>query len=274
MQLTVVILNFNRPNYIKNNIIPFFKNKVSEIIVSHGKKETEFTDPGIVSLKHYGKMNYEYGLSLRFLSSLEAKNENIMILDDDIIPSEKTLNFLYRRILDEPSRIHGIYGRDIRKGYSIENCFGDVPIVLTRCLATTKTMCKYYIENFRNFESDLVKKSKPYWNGEDILFSLLSVKKNNKLNKAYDLSHNNRWLNYLDFSSISLTDNHLSYRENVTEEFVKKLELKDKISKKVKIDYKRNQLTYFIHNSDIIYLLVILIIIFSYLIIKKYIIYK
>ena len=53
-----------------------------------------------------------------------------------------------------------------------------------------------------------------------------------------------------------------------------KLELKDKISKKVKIDYKRSQLTYFIHNSDIIYLLVILIIIFSYLIIKKYIIYK
>lgn len=270
MKLSIVMLNFNRPDYIKNNIIPRIKNNCDEIIVSHGKKETAFNHPNIKSLKHYGRMNKEYGLSLRFLSCLEAKNEFVLIMDDDIIPSKDTITFLYKKIEEDPLRIHGLYGRNTINNYSVDNCFGEVPVVLTRCLITTKNMCNYYMNHFRNFESSLVKNSKPYWNGEDILFSLLSIKKNGKLNKAYNLSHTNKWTNYLNFStSISLDDGHINYRKKVTEEFIKKLDLEKKIKNGTNISYKKNQIVYFIVNSDLIYIILISVIILLLFIYKK-----
>jgi len=44
MTISVVILNFNRPDYIKNNIIPELNkiNLIDEIIISHGKEKTYF----------------------------------------------------------------------------------------------------------------------------------------------------------------------------------------------------------------------------------------
>ena len=271
MKLSIVILNFNRPDYIKNNIIPKIKNSCDEIIISHGKKETAFTHPDIKSLNHYGKVNEEYGLSRRFLSCLEARNELVLIMDDDIVPSLEAIKFLYDKIQEDPQRIHGLYGRNTINNYSVDNCFGEVPVVLTRCLITTKEMCEYYIENFRSFESEMVKKSKPFWNGEDILFSLLSIKKNGKLNKAYELKHNNKWTNYLNFStSISLDDGHIKYRKKITEEFVNKLQLEEKIKKDTAITYKKNQIFYFITNSDLIYILFFLLIIVLLIIYKKF----
>ena len=205
--MSVVILNFNRPNFIKNDIIKSIKkNKIiDEILISHGKESTYFEMEEVKSLKHYGKLNEEYGLALRFLTGALSKNNYVMIIDDDIIPADETINFLYQKIFNEPDIIHGIYGRDISKGYSLDNVFGEIPIVLTRCLITTKEMCNYFMKNFRNYENNLIKKAKPYWNGEDILFSLLSIQRSKKLNKSYDLRHYNRLWNYINFSdSISV----------------------------------------------------------------------
>lgn len=44
MPLSIVILNFSRPEYIKNNIIPALDkiDLIDEIIISHGKEKTYF----------------------------------------------------------------------------------------------------------------------------------------------------------------------------------------------------------------------------------------
>ena len=269
MNLSVIILNFSRPGYVKNKSIPHMKKIVDEIIISHGKKEVYFKQKDIISIDH-SKENDIYGLSLRFLTANNAKNDFVMIMDDDILPDKKSVEFLYNKINSEPDRIHGIYGRDIRKGYSVDNCFGEVPVVLTRCLVTTKDMCQYFIDNFRDYETDLIKNSKPYWNGEDILFSLLSIKRYGKLPISYDLSHINRWENYLDFSgSISLTSSHINYRKDITREFVEKLNLQGVISKKTNIKFKKEDISYFIKNSNLLYPLIIVVIFLTYYIIKK-----
>lgn len=278
-KLSVVILNFNRPDFIKNNIIPILlKNKnIDEIIVSHGKKSTYFEKEEVTSLKHYGEINKSYGLSRRFLSGSQAKNNYVMIMDDDIIPSEKTIHFLYEKIINDPRIIHGFYGRDIMNEYKTDNVFGDVPIVLTRCLVSTKSMCQYFMKNFRKLENEDVKNSKPYWNGEDILFSLLSIKRSKRLNKSYDLSHYNRTLNYINFSeSISLknpleiqSSEHLSYRKKITDVFVKKLNIEKEILK-TKINSKRSQVGYFVENSVLIYYVIVIIILLALYFGKKY----
>jgi hypothetical protein len=277
-KLSIVILNFNRPDYIKNYILPkiISYNNVDEIIISHGKEETFFNsssseiDPKmsdewvkIKNLKHWEHHNKNYGLALRFLSALEAKNPNVIIMDDDIIPSEDTVDFLKEKIDEDPQRIYGIYGRNIndKNEYSYTNYFGTTPIVLTRCLITTKEMCKYFIDNFRSYETDLVKNSKPYWNGEDILFSLLSIQKHGKLPKAYNLKHDNRVANYLDIDqSISIGKGHNEYRKELTKYLMERMEIKDKIKEERKIKHWKTQVSYFVENSFLYYFFYVLVI--------------
>ena len=272
MNLSVVILNFNRPDFIKHNIVPALKkNKyINEIIISHGKEETAFNLEGTKNYKHWGSFNKKYGLSLRFLSAYKSKNKHVIIMDDDIIPSNDAIEFLFERI-KEDERVYGIYGRNIIDGYNTTNCFGKVHIVLTRCLITTKEMCNYFMKNFRKFEDENVKNSKPYWNGEDILFSLLSIEKYKKLPISYDLKHYNRTANYLNFSdSISLVDDHLLYRKKLTNIFLKKLKLNKRLLFTTELN-KKSEIIYFIRNSILInYLYAFVFICLSFILIKKY----
>lgn len=276
-KISVVILNFNRPEFIKKNILKKLNKitEIDEILISHGKKETFFEgkvkgDTEVINFKHWENENKEYGLSLRFYTSLQAKNNKIIIMDDDIIPSQETVSFLNEKIEEEKERIYGIYGRNLDKNnnYQVTNFFGEVPIVLTRFLITTKEMCQYFMDNFRIYENDMVKNSKPYWNGEDILFSLLSIKKYNNLPKSYSLSHDNSILNYLNFKdSISIGNvDHLKYRQELTKYFLDSLKLENKIKKSIKIKTWRSQFTYFFTNSilvSIFYIFVIFTFIFD-----------
>lgn len=273
MKLSVIILNFNRPNFIKNDIIPSLNknDNIDEIIISHGKKETNFEGGGykVKHLHHYGEMNKKYGLTLRFLSGLESKNKHLIIMDDDIIPSDDAINTLFERI-QKDERIYGLYGRDIRNSYGVTNCFGEVPIVLTRCLITTKGMCQYFMDNFKNYEYEEIKKAKPFWNGEDILFSLLSIKKYNKLPVSIELKHYNRYWNYLNIAdSISVGGNHLSYRKMISTKFVDELDIKQEIKNKTKVNYTKNQFLYFFTNSILIYYFLLIIFFSTIFIFRK-----
>jgi len=281
MFISVVILNFNRPSFIKNNIIPELEkiDLIDEILISHGKEETYFESKSkkIKNFKHWGEYNEKYGLVLRFITANEAKNDKIIIMDDDIIPYENTIEKLNSLIEKDKNRLYGLYGRniDLDNKYIIENVFGNVPIVLTRLLITTKEMIKYFLDNFRNYENDVIKNSKPFWNGEDILFSLLSIKKYNNLPFVIDSNHYNRLSNYLSLGEAISTgnNNHKLYRENMTKELKDKLKVKEKIKTETKIEKRKSQFSYFFFNSILVYFPIIIIVIFL-LIYYVYIKYK
>ena len=280
-KLSIVILNFNRPEYIENYILKNlrkYNNIVDEVIISHGKEKTYFDktyeDLNIKHLKHW-KENQEYGLALRFYSALEAKNNHIIIMDDDIIPAKDTIEFLKEKIEEDDERIYGLYGRNLdeKDRYKYTNCFGTLPIVLTRCLITSKDMCQYFINNFRVYENDLIKNSQPYWNGEDILFSFLSIEKFGKLPKAYNLKHDNRVKNYLNLNEfISLNNkknnklDHSEYRKELTQYLMEKMKIKEKIKEERKVKHWKTQVSYFVENSFLswgFYLFVIFIFILN-----------
>lgn len=279
-KLSVVILNFNRPEYIKNNILPQlnkYGDLIDEVIISHGKEKTFFNDKfENIEIKHlqHWDLNKIYGLTLRFYSALEAKNKHLIIMDDDIIPDKETIEFLKERIEEDDERIYGLYGRNLddKDKYNYTNCFGTLPIVLTRCLITSKEMCSYFINNFRIYENDLIKNSKPYWNGEDILFSFLSIEKFGKLPKAYDLKHENRLGNYLNFNdSISLNNNHHNYRKELTQYLVEKMNIKEKIKEERKIKHWKTQVSYFVENSFLSWLFYLFVIFIFVLNVEYYI---
>jgi len=224
-------MNFNRSNYLKNNILPYLcKYKlIKEIIISHGKKENyfEYKDKKIKNLKDWDK-NEEYKLTLRFLNATKASYENILILDDDILPSEKAVNTLFASITDDKDNIYGLYGRNLNDNfdYSVKINFGECHIILTRCLMTTKKMCNIFIEEFLKGNFDEVKN-----NGEDILFSFLSIRENNKLPIAYNLPHTNRNFLYelIERDGISFDKNHIKKRSEISKKYIKKLNIEEKI---------------------------------------------
>ena len=278
MAISVVILNFNRPDYIKNNIIPELDkiNLIDEIIISHGKEKTFFksTSEKVKNLKHWGEANEIYGLTLRFVSAQEAKNEAVIIMDDDIIPYENTIKVLYELYEKEKDRIYGLYGRylDENNKYSKENVFGQVPIILTRFLLTHRDLTRYFLTKFRDLENDLIKNSKPYWNGEDILFSLLSIEKYGKLPQAINLNHHNRISNYLTLDEAISTgaSNHDQYRKKLSQYLVKELDLENKIITDTNIEKRKNQFSYFFFNSILFYLFIIVFIFITFYFFRYY----
>ena len=74
-----------------------------------------------------------------------------------------------------------------------------------------KELCVYFLENMRDIENDLIKNSTPYWNGEDITMSLLSIKKTGEYPKAYRLAHKNKLHIFELNTGISTGNTHLNY---------------------------------------------------------------
>jgi len=118
----------------------------------------------------------------------------------------------------------------------------------------------------------MIKNSKPYWNGEDILFSLLSIEKYGKLPQALDLKHHNRIINYLTLEQGISTgkNNHDAYRKNLSQYLTEKLNLGEKISKETKVQKRKNQFNYFFFNSILFYFFFIPFIIASFYFFRYY----
>jgi len=195
-------------------------------------------------------------------------------MDDDIIPSQYAVKILYEKFQKEKDRIYGLYGRhlDENNKYSKENVFGQVPIVLTRCLLAHRELSKYFLTKFRGLENDLIKNSKPYWNGEDIFFSLLSIEKYGKLPYALYLSHHNRIANYLTLDEAISTgaSNHDQYRKKLSQYLVKELDLENKIITDTNIEKRKNQFSYFFFNSILFYLFTIVFIFITFYFFRYY----
>ena len=183
--ISVIILNWLRPNNIKNKIIPqLLKCKlINEIIISHGRQDTYFklesTDKiNIINRKDFNN-NHIYGLSLRFICGMTAKNKTILFIDDDQVPHPNTINNMFYIYKKNYPGIIGKYGRIINKNYTYNpnNILNNnrCPIILTSFLFAPKDLCNIFLKEASKIDPFIKKHSKPYWNGEDIFFSLLSI---------------------------------------------------------------------------------------------------
>ena len=254
--ISVVILNWKRPDNIKNDILPKIinYNLVSEVIISHGRSETYFQTPDIKMVKHYKDENLNnsnLGVARRFLRSCNAKNECILILDDDRLPSEEYVNKMYELFQKDKNVIIGSVERYVSPsiGYSNNkrNIENENKIVLTQILMTNKKMCKDFM-NEKDKMNDLALKAKPVWNGEDILFNLIYIKNYNKspihlepINKDVILLKNN--------DAICKNTGHYEYRR--------------KFSKTALERYEINTNTY---NIKLVISLIVILVIIIYLI--------
>ncbi len=183
--LTVVILNWLRPDNIKGLILPELTQSdlVGEIIISHGRPDTQFNCYSKkVNIKHRQDWdnNTKYGLGLRFQTAQEAQYPLVLFLDDDIVVYPVTLLNMVKAFRKNPLCLVGRYGRSVNKDLSYNSLpisQGDLsaPLALTSLLLVPKGLCLVFLETEHLVWDYVSANSRPLWNGEDIYISILSM---------------------------------------------------------------------------------------------------
>ncbi len=200
MSVSAVILNWNRPRWLRHVILPLLARHplVDEIHVSHGREETYFSSKSRhcdVIHRHDWVLNDRYGLARRFVAAKEARNEAVLLLDDDLVVARASITALKSVFDAAPLTLHGIFGRAIGADY--EYSFdgyerGETPVLLGRCIMMHRSYAEIFLEAEPS-AAELITRGSPKWNGEDIFLSLLSIRESGTLPRGYDLPFKNVW---------------------------------------------------------------------------------
>ena len=145
-KITVIISNYSRPHNLEKSI-PILKNYnlIDQIIISHGNPKTFKEFEGCTNVKNYEK-NDLYGCTQRWFAYEHSKNNLIMLLDDDLVPSEKLVNDMYTKAKNDPINIYGPMSRKCSKdGYRFLD-FDKHNIILTGLSMTSKDLIESFVK--------------------------------------------------------------------------------------------------------------------------------
>lgn len=121
-KITTVILNYGRPENVEKQVEKLGNNKyITEIIIGHGKantyREYSHKNAKVRNIKDY-KNNAKYYCLRRHILAIKAKNNLILMLDDDYIPSNEYIDHLYEEYEKDNKNFYGYYSRlCTRNGY-------------------------------------------------------------------------------------------------------------------------------------------------------------
>ena len=121
-KISVIILNYKRPHNLHKSLDKLNKyEKIDEIIVGHGNPDfyRDFKYSKVKNIKDY-ENNKKYGGATRFFLAKHARNNLVMFLDDDMLPSEDCVNKFYKTIInnyDKNTIFGNILKRCNKKGY-------------------------------------------------------------------------------------------------------------------------------------------------------------
>ena len=212
---SLLLLNYNRPTNIVK-IVDTMKQYsfIDEIIISNGNEKTcvTFRDKKVKVFQDYGYINDIYSLDLRFICGMRAKNENLIIMDDDLMIEKEELTKLIKEYKKDTERLVGSFCRNFNKktGYKQEEAYDEVDIVLTRLLLCQKKMCSLFF-SCKPLVEPIYKTGVPYGNGEDICFSFFTSLYYKK--KHYCLPVKVIELN--DENGVSKNKTHVAYRQKL-----------------------------------------------------------
>jgi len=159
-KISVIILSYNRPHNLRELLPKLCKYKlIDEIIVAHGSPEhyEDFNYEKVINIKDY-KNNEIYGGARRWFFINNIKNNLVLFLDDDLLPSEELVNNSYQKIKqDNKNTIYGVRRRLCNKnGYKVR-FREEYNTILTPYLFTKKDLIKTYLEKaFKKDEQWLI----------------------------------------------------------------------------------------------------------------------
>lgn len=185
--ISLVMLHWARPAYVTELLTKYSRyQKVSEVLLFAN------SPPPCLAAVHPAPTvihaTRDLGLYSRFAAAALASNPCILLVDDDLFVPEATLNSLFDYWSADAAVCHALQGRDVSDGYAPRDAFGQVEVVLTRCLMASRSLCIAALQHAHAFD-DL--HPEPQGNGEDILLSFTAMAESGRRNVAYRLPFEN-----------------------------------------------------------------------------------
>tara|TARA_B100000131_G_C18087051_1_gene600625 strand:- start:788 stop:1579 length:792 start_codon:yes stop_codon:yes gene_type:complete len=217
-KISVIILSYNRPHNLEKSlpILNDYKN-IDEILVLHGHPDhyKNFQFNKVYNFKDY-ELNKKYGAARRWFHTDKCKNDIILFLDDDLLPSEKLVDNLLNKLLEEYTRntIYGKYKRICNeKGYNSKSN-NHYDTILTPVLMTKKSTVSNYLKSdlFKEYKKWLIKH---HGNCEDLGFNMF-IRKVYKEKPEYVSGDYEELDKENGYSSM---DNHLKIRNNFCKKY-------------------------------------------------------
>ena len=180
--ISVLILNYNRPHNLHKSLPRLLTYSIiNNIVIVHG--HPDYADTSFQHKKITHIMDFEnndlYKGARRFLHSDKFSTDYILILDDDLIPTEEFVNRAYVQSLRSERIIgHSSRGRLCNKtGYYFSK---KQNFALTCCVLVPIKIIKQFVEHpegFSKYRDWLIK-----YNGncEDLAFNLFNIQVLNK----------------------------------------------------------------------------------------------
>ena len=215
-KISVLILHYKRPHNLEKIINELSTyDIIDDIVILHGHKDyvKNIINKKVKNIDDFDDNNKYYTMK-KFKNVFHCKNENILLLDDDLYPSKELLDNMYKNYLNDKENIYGPTKRLCDKnGYNWG--VNKHNYILTGLILTSKKIVISTFENMKKNKEfyDLVLQYKG--NCEDLLFNYTFIKHYNKNpyfvdGKVIELDKSN------GFSS---SNEHLNLRNN----FCKKL---------------------------------------------------
>ncbi len=182
--ITGVILNWKRPTNVAR-ILSSWKTGgiVDEAIVWNNNKDVTFRDDWASVVN----TNEDMGLYTRFAAASLARNDCVLIQDDDLEVPVESLQVLFDAWRADPEIVHGVFGRAPKSDGSYARNIGgnaDSPIVLTRILLAHRRYASRFFQVAPTFD-ELQREGRPAGNGEDIVFSYVARHASGRLNRVH-----------------------------------------------------------------------------------------
>jgi len=200
MKVSAVVLNYRSPYHLSSFILPHVERMecVDEIVIVHGNPDTksEYSSDHcrVVNLHHRSDRLDETceGMLARFRGFQGARNSTVLSLDDDLIIPEASLDRLIAEYEKDPETIHSLAGRNCDKKlrYSVAPQYGEVTFALPGMALFPRSIADDVFDWLgRNRDEWMIRHRQPERNCEDLLASLLCIKRTGRLNMAYPLQY-------------------------------------------------------------------------------------
>jgi hypothetical protein len=184
--ITLVILNWRRPRNLEHLIARYRTyDCISEIMIVCNAG-SPFTLPAGPKNPVTIRCNADLGLFTRFAAAALAQNPCVLHTDDDLLVPRTTIEELHRQWSRDPDCCHGLHGRAGHGAYDMNNIHGQVPVVLTRCLMTSRLTSARALSHAHVIA---IPNAVPRGNGEDIILSFTAMMYSGRLNHAFPLPY-------------------------------------------------------------------------------------